>query len=77
MKIKVHNGLELRLPTGLALNGLTAFFLARRLRADGDHISPAQLHEFFRAVRRYRRDHPEWVLVEVLSGGKEAVQIWL
>ena len=77
MQIKVTNAIDLRLPTVLALNGLTAALFAPKLRQQGHDISAAQLGAFFRAVRRYRREHPEWDLVEVLSEGEEAVRIRL
>ena len=77
MQIKVHNAIDLRLPTALALNGLTAAAFVRTLRAEGWDISPAQLRAFFRAVRHYRREHPEWDLVEVLSDDRKMVRIRL
>lgn len=77
MQIKVDNAVDLRLPTGLALNGLTAAVFARKLRQEGCDISAAQLRVFFREIRRYRREHSEWDLVEVLSEDREAVRIRL
>ena len=77
MQIKVDNAVDLRLPTCLALNALTAAAFARKLRQEGCDISAAQLRVFFREVRRYRRDHPEWDLVEVLSDDRKMVRIRL
>lgn len=77
MQIKVYKAMDLRLPTALALNGLTAMVFAPKLRQQGHDISAAQLRVFFREIRRYRRTHPEWDLVEVLSDGAEMVRIRL
>lgn len=77
MQIKVYKAMDLRLPTALALNGLTAMVFAPKLRAQGYDISAAQLCVFFREIRRYRRAHPEWDLVEVLSDDREMVRIRL
>ena len=77
MQIKVYKAMDLRLPTALALNGLTAMVFAPKLRAQGCDISAVQLSAFFRAIRRYRRAHPEWDLVEVLSDDREMVRIRL
>ena len=77
MQIKVYKAMDLRLPTALALNGLTAMVFAPKLQAQGYDISAAQLCVFFREIRRYRRTHPEWDLVEVLSDDREMVRIRL
>ena len=77
MQIKVYKAMDLRLPTAQALNGRTAMVFAPKLRAQGYDISAAQLCVFFREIRRYRRAHPEWDLVEVLSDDREMVRIRL
>ena len=64
-----------RIPMGVALNDVTASLLARKLREKGYDISPAQMRDLFRKIRRYRKEHPDWVPVEIETAGKETVRI--
>ena len=72
---KLRDLREFRIPMDMALNDLTASLLARKLQGKGYDISPAQLRRLFREVRRYRKDHPEWVPVEIETQGKETVRL--
>ena len=72
---KLRDLREFRIPMDMALNDLTASLLARKLREKGYDITPAQLRSLFREVRRYRREHPEWVPVEIETEGKVTVRL--
>lgn len=79
MKISVKGdpNINLAIPSGLVLNSLTASLLPIYLRKYDVHIPAAQARKFVRALNRYRKAHPEWVLVEVLSSQGETVCIRL
>lgn len=79
MKISVNGdpNINLAIPSGLVLNSLTASLLPLYLRKYDVHIPAAQARKFIRALNRYRKAHPEWVLVEVLSSQGEAIRIRL
>ena len=68
---KIH----LRVPSGLALNGLSARLLSGSLKEKGMDISAKQLHILFRAIKAYKATHPEWKLVEVHSHDGDTVEV--
>ena len=67
--------IDLRLPTGLVINGLSAAVVSGKLKKNGLEISPKQLRVLFRAMKRYRTQHPEWVFIEVESHDGTVVKI--
>lgn len=81
MRIRISGapsgGFSLRLPTGLLLNGLTAPLLARKLRKQGIELSAKSLRMLFRAVKAYKKAHPQWSIVKVESTRGERVDIRL
>lgn len=80
MKIHViENGVQkvnLHLPTGLLLNRFTAC-LAPHFMKDNDSppLTGAQAYRFIKALKEYKANHPEWVLVEVQSANGDYVEI--
>ena len=79
MKIIINretgHGINLRLPTGLLLNGLTAKIVCGFLNDNGVSIPHSQMNVLFRELERYRKKHPDWKLVEVDSADGEHVEI--
>ena len=72
---KLRDLREFQIPMGVALNDVTASLLARKLREKGYDISPAQMRDLFRKIRRYRKEHPDWVPVEIETAEKETVRL--
>lgn len=81
MKIVVRSpgerGLHLWIPSGLALNPVGAMFLPKVMEQNGMELDRKQALALVRAINRYRRRHPDWVLVEVQGAGGEYVQVKL
>lgn len=80
MKITVkheNNNINLRFPSGLLLNGLTASAVGTMLKRKARelNISGSQLRTLIRAVNKYRRKHKDWVLVEIRENSGETVVI--
>lgn len=71
-----HN-IHLGLPTGLLLNRVTAFAIARKAKKHGVSVTYRQMMALISALHAYRRTHEEWVLVEVTGAKGEYVQIKL
>lgn len=69
--------LNIPIPTGLVFNGLTAGLLCRGLEKHGTHVTRKQLMVFVKELRRFRRRHPKWTLVEVEGHEGEQVKITL
>lgn len=69
---KVH----LRLPTGLLLNRFTAYMAPRFMKNNYDQpMTGAQVYRFIKALKEYKANHPEWVLLEVQSANGNYVEI--
>lgn len=71
-----HN-VHLRIPTGLAFNRFTAGAISKEAGKYGVKISPHQARTLIKALKEYRRTHPDWVLAEVQSGDNEYVLVKL
>ena len=69
--------IRLPIPSGLVLNRFVAGFAPKYLKEYGIDISKEQAVVFVKALNRYRRKHPEWVLVEVESSNGEYVKVQL
>lgn len=78
MKITVKEGdsaHRIILPTSLALSPLSRKMILKAIRKNTDKetaehlpLTKAQLTKLFRAVKRWKRKHGSWTLVEVKSG---------
>ena len=81
MRITVNNGRgekrNIRLPSGLLLNGRSANLLSAKLGEKGLKISCKQLRILFRAIKAYKSKHPEWAVIEVSNCDGESFEIVL
>ena len=77
--VKSNEGpnLWLPIPSGLVLNRFVAGFAPKYLREYGLNITKEQAISFIKELNRYRRKHPEWVLVEAESSDGEYVKVKL
>ena len=77
VKSKDGPNLWLPIPSGLILNRFAAGLAPQYLKEYGLNITKEQAVLFVRALNRYRRAHPEWVLVEVESADGDYVKVKL
>ena len=81
MKIVVKStegpNIWLPIPSWLILNRFAASVAPKYLKEYGIDITKKQAAAFVKALNRYRRKHPEWVLVEAQSSGGEYVTVKL
>ncbi len=77
--VKSNDGPNLRIPipTGIVLNRFTAVFAPKYLKKQGLNVTKEQAVAFVQELNRYRRKHPEWILVEAQSSDGEYVEIKL
>lgn len=76
VKDKEHN-IRFWFPTGLFLCRPVAAAIARGARDKGMPLTGKQLNVLFKAIKRYRREHKDWVLAEVDSKDGDKVFIKL
>ncbi len=79
IKIRSADGpnLFIPIPTGLLCNRLTAGLAAKAMAQNGYTATPEQMVRLFKALRRYKRKHPDWVLTEIRSADGDYVYVKL
>ena len=80
MKITVRSdevNLCIPFPTGLVFNDLTAAIAPKFLEQNGITITAKQARKVIRAMRKFKRRHRDWVLVEVQSADGDYVEVKL
>lgn len=78
MKISIKSDdlkLTLRLPTGLILNRLTAGIVCRKLKKEGIHLTRKQTVLFIKELKKYKKKHRDWNLVEVSENDTNSIVI--
>lgn len=65
------------LPTSLIFNRFTAGFAAKEAEKNGAKISKKQMINLFKAVKKYKRRHKDWTLVEMISSNGDEVRVKL
>ena len=76
VKDKEHN-IRFWFPTGLFLSRPIAAAIAKGARDKGIPLTGKQLNVLFKDIKRYRREHKDWVLAEVDSKDGDKVFIKL
>jgi replication-associated recombination protein RarA len=78
MKIAIkwdETKLTLRFPTALVLNRLTAGIVRKSLKKQGVRLTRKQTVLFIKELKKYKKTHRDWNLVEVEEDGKNSVII--
>ena len=75
MKITINNRTVFRFPTGLVVNRFTASIVRRRLKKEGIHVTGKQFLLCWKECKRYKKEHPDWNLIEVFSKDGNLVNI--
>ena len=63
------------IPTGAVFGHITAAILPRALQDKGVTITKKQAYQFIRELRRYKKHHPDWVLVDIEDSCGDTVKI--
>ena len=78
MKISINSDdlkFTLRLPTGLILNRLTAGIVCRKLKKEGIHLTRKQTVLFIKELKKYKKKHRDWNLVEASENDTNSIVI--
>lgn len=65
----------LRFPTDLVINRFTAGIIRKSLKKKGIHLSRKQTVLFIKELKRYKKTHRDWNLVEVTESATNSVII--
>ena len=77
MKITINTRTVFLFPTGLIANRFTAGIIRRKLKKEGVRLTRKQTSIFIKEIRRHKKNHADWNLVEVdcKNGDKIRVKI--
>ena len=74
MKVTINDRRSFRFPTWLVVNDFTAGILCRKLKKQGLNFTRKQIAVCIREIKRYKKDHAEWNLIEAEDAdGKRVV----
>ncbi len=76
MKISINwdnTKLALHFPTGLILNRCTAGIVRKELKKEGITLTRKQTVLFIKELKRYKKTHRDWNLVEVEGSDEDRV----
>lgn len=75
--IKEEGGhkMDIRIPTGLALNYVTAGIAAKVCQKNGVEITKSQMRVLVKTLKDYKKHHPDWKLAELQDGDGDCVEI--
>lgn len=62
-------------PTGLVINRLTAGIIRRKLKKEGVLLTRKQTVLFIKELKKYKKKHRDWNLVEISENGTNSVII--
>jgi len=78
MKISINwdnTKFSLRLPTALALNRCTAGVVCKELKKEGINLTRKQTVLLIKELKRYKKTHRDWNLVEISENDTNRVII--
>lgn len=77
VKEEAGHKIDIRIPTVLALNRVTAGIAARICQKNGMIITKNQLRVLIKSIKDFKKHHPDWKLVEIQGADGETVEIIL
>ena len=77
MKIKLNSRTVFVFPTGLIVGNLTAGLIGRQLKKYGVHLSRSQISYIIKEIKRYKKTHDGWKLIEAEDSSGSVVSLWV
>jgi hypothetical protein len=75
MKITINDRTVFLFPTGYIANRITAGIVCRKLKKEGIRLTRKQVSLFINEIKRYKKSHADWNLVEVDSKDGDRVTV--
>lgn len=74
MRVTVNTRTVFRFPTGLA-NHVMARTVRRKLKKEGIKLTRKQISLFLKELKKYKKSHADWNIVEIDSKKGDVVRI--
>lgn len=75
MKITINSHTVLLFPTGIIANRFTALIISRMLKKEGVQLTNKQIALFIKEIKRFKKNHPDWNLVEICDEDKDTIEV--
>ena len=75
MRITVNDRTVFRFPTCLIINTLTAGIIRRKLKKYKLILTRKQTMRFIKELKRYKKSHSDWYLVEASEKNGDTVRV--
>ncbi len=75
MKITKNADKFFILPTWLMVNVFTVGIIRKKLKKEGVELTRKQTSKFIKEIRRYKKNHSDWNLVEIDSKNGDTMNI--
>jgi hypothetical protein len=75
MKVIKNTRTVFAFPTGFIVNRFTAGILRRRLKKEGIKLKRKQVLLIIKEIKRYKKSHSGWNVIEVDNKSKDTVKI--
>lgn len=75
MKITINTRTVFLFPTGLIAYCFAAGMIRRKLKKEGIRLTRKQTWLFIKEIRRYKKNHTDWNLVEVEDKNGDTVRL--
>ncbi len=75
MKITINTRTVFIFPTRLIINRFTSGIIRRKLKKEGIRLTRKQASLFIKEIRRYKKNHTDWNLVEVYNKDGDTVKV--
>ena len=75
MKVTINRHTVFRFPTRLIVNRITAAILRIKLKKEGLLLTRKQTIQVIKEYRKYKRNHPDWNIAEIIDSDGDTVKI--
>ena len=75
MKITINTRTVFRFPTRLIANHVTAAAVCRKLKKEGMQLTRKQTRLLIKEIRRYKKSHAGWNLVEIDEKNGDSIKV--
>ena len=75
MKIKINSRTMFIFPTGIIANRFSAVFISKMLKKRGIRLTNKQIMRSIKEIKRFKRKHSDWNLIEIYDKDGEKIEV--